>query len=145
MNTFSAKKTVATDQKWYLIDAKGANLGRLSTQIARLLMGKNKPTYSPHVVTGDVVVVINCAKIKVTGNKLEDKKYYRHSGYPGGIKQETLREMLEKHPNRVIEHSVAGMLPKNKLQAEMLKNLKVYATDEHKHEAQKPELIKVEV
>lgn len=145
MNTFSAKKTVATDQKWYLIDAKGANLGRLSTQIARLLMGKNKPTYSPHVVTGDVVVVINCAKIKVTGNKLEDKRYYRHSGYPGGIKQETLREMLEKHPNRVIEHSVAGMLPKNKLQAEMLKNLKVYATDEHKHEAQKPELIKVEV
>lgn len=144
MKTYSAKKTSASDMKWYLIDAKGANLGRLSTQIANLLMGKTKPSYSPHVVTGDVVVVINCAKIKVTGNKLEDKKYYRHTGYPGGIKQASLKEMLEKHPNRVIEHSVAGMLPKNKLQAEMLKNLKVYATEDHKHEAQKPELIKVE-
>lgn len=144
MKTYSAKKTSASDMKWYLIDAKGANLGRLSTQIANLLMGKTKPSYSPHVVTGDVVVVINCAKIKVTGNKLEDKKYYRHTGYPGGIKQASLKEMLEKHPNRVIEHSVAGMLPKNKLQAEMLKNLKVYATEDHKHDAQKPELIKVE-
>jgi large subunit ribosomal protein L13 len=90
------------------------------------------------------VVVINGAKIKVTGNKLTDKFYYRHSGYPGGLTETSLKEMLEKHPNRVIEHSVAGMLPKNKLKAEMLKNLKVYATEEHKHEAQKPELIKVE-
>lgn len=143
MKTFAAKKT-DIDKKWYLIDAKGANLGRLSTKIAELLMGKHKPSYSPNVVCGDFVVVINSAKIKVTGNKLEDKFYYRHSGYPGGIKQESLKDMLKKHPNRVIEHSVAGMLPKNKLQAEMLKNLKAYATAEHKHEPQKPELIKAE-
>ncbi len=143
MKTYSAKPT-EVNQKWYLIDAKGMNLGRLSTRIAELLMGKHKPTYSPNVITGDVVVVINGAKIKVTGNKLTDKFYYRHSGYPGGLTETSLKEMLEKHPNRVIEHSVAGMLPKNKLKAEMLKNLKVYATQEHKHEAQKPELIKVE-
>ncbi|GDX63027.1 50S ribosomal protein L13 [Candidatus Saccharibacteria bacterium] len=143
MKTYSAKPT-EVNQKWYLIDAKGINLGRLSTRIAELLMGKHKPTYSPNVITGDVVVVINGAKIKVTGNKLTDKFYYRHSGYPGGLTETSLKEMLEKHPNRVIEHSVAGMLPKNKLKAEMLKNLKVYATEEHKHEAQKPELIKVE-
>ncbi len=143
MKTYSAKPTEVT-QKWYLIDAKGMNLGRLSTKIAELLMGKHKPTYSPNVITGDIVVVINCAKIKVTGNKLTDKFYYRHSGYPGGLTETSLKEMLEKHPNRVIEHSVAGMLPKNKLKAEMLKNLKVYATEDHKHEAQKPELIKVE-
>jgi large subunit ribosomal protein L13 len=143
MKTYSAKPT-EVEQKWYLIDAKGMNLGRLSTKIAELLMGKHKPTYSPNVITGDVVVVINCAKIKVTGNKLTDKFYYRHSGYPGGLRETSLKEMLEKHPNRVIEHSVAGMLPKNKLKAEMLKNLKVYATEEHKHDAQKPEIIKVE-
>jgi large subunit ribosomal protein L13 len=143
MKTFVAKKT-DIDQKWYLIDAKGANLGRLSTKIAELLMGKNKPSYTPNLVSGDIVVVINSAKIKVTGNKLIDKKYYRHSGYPGGIKEVALKDMLKKHPNRVIEHSVAGMLPKNKLQAVMLKNLKVYADDVHKHEAQKPELIKLE-
>ena len=144
MKTFAAKKA-DIDQKWYLIDAKGANLGRLSTKIAELLMGKHKPSYSPNVVTGDVVVVINCAKIKVTGNKLVDKKYYRHSGYPGGIKEVALKDMLQKYPSRVIEHSVAGMLPKNKLQDVMLKNLKVYATEEHKHEAQQPELLKVEI
>jgi len=144
MKTFVAKNN-SIDQKWYLIDAKGANLGRLSTKIAEILMGKHKPSYTPNVVTGDYVVVINAAKIKVTGNKLIDKKYYRHTGYPGGIKSENLKEMLEKHPNRVIEHSVAGMLPKNKLQDVMLKNLKVYATEEHKHEAQQPELLKVEI
>ena len=144
MKTYSAKPN-EVNQKWYLIDAKGMNLGRLSTKIAELLMGKHKPAYSPNVITGDVVVVINGAKIKVTGNKLTDKYYYRHSGYPGGLTETSLKEMLEKHPTRVIEHSVAGMLPKNKLKAEMLKNLKVYANSEHKHEAQKPELIKVEV
>ena len=144
MKTYSAKPN-EVNQKWYLIDAKGMNLGRLSTKIAELLMGKHKPAYSPNVITGDVVVVINGAKIKVTGNKLTDKYYYRHSGYPGGLTETSLKEMLEKHPTRVIEHSVAGMLPKNKLKAEMLKNLKVYASSEHKHEAQKPELIKVEV
>jgi large subunit ribosomal protein L13 len=143
MKTYSAKP-IEVEQKWYLIDAKGMNLGRLSTKIAELLMGKHKPTYSPNVITGDVVVVINGAKIKVTGNKLTDKFYYRHSGYPGGLTETSLKEMLEKHPTRVIEHSVAGMLPKNKLKAEMLKNLKVYAAEEHKHDAQKPEVIKVE-
>lgn len=144
MKTFAAKKA-NIEQKWYLIDATGATLGRLSTKIAEILMGKHKPSYSPNVVTGDFVVVINSAKIKVTGNKMEDKKYYRHTGYPGGIKEISLKDQLEKYPNRVIEHSVAGMLPKNKLQAQMLKNLKVYSTQEHKHEAQNPELIKVEI
>ena len=143
MKTYSAKPT-DVEHKWYLIDAKGMNLGRLSTKIAQLLMGKHKPAYTPNVITGDIVVVINCAKIKVTGNKLTDKFYYKHSGYPGGLKETSLKEMLEKHPNRVIEHSVAGMLPKNKLRDKMLLNLKVYPTTAHKHEAQKPELIKVE-
>ncbi|MCX6806281.1 MAG: 50S ribosomal protein L13 [Candidatus Saccharibacteria bacterium] len=143
MKTYSAKPT-DVEHKWYLIDAKGMNLGRLSTKIAQLLMGKHKPAYTPNVITGDIVVVINCAKIKVTGNKLTDKFYYKHSGYPGGLKETSLKEMLEKHPNRVIEHSVAGMLPKNKLRDKMLLNLKVYPTTDHKHEAQKPELIKVE-
>ena len=143
MKTYSAKPT-DVEHKWYLIDAKGMNLGRLSTKIAQLLMGKHTPAYTPNVITGDIVVVINCAKIKVTGNKLTDKFYYKHSGYPGGLKETSLKEMLEKHPNRVIEHSVAGMLPKNKLRDKMLLNLKVYPTTDHKHEAQKPELIKVE-
>ena len=143
MKTYSAKSSEIT-AKWYVIDASGQTLGRLSTQVAMLLMGKNKPSYTPNIVSGDVVVVINSAKIKVTGNKLTDKFYYRHSGYPGGIKETSLRALLQKNPNLVIEHAVAGMLPKNKLQAQMLKNLKVYATDEHNHEAQKPELIKAE-
>ena len=143
MKTYSAKSSELVP-KWYVIDASGQTLGRLSTQVAMLLMGKNKPSYTPNIVSGDVVIVINSAKIKVTGNKLTDKFYYRHSGYPGGIKETSLRELLQKNPNKVIEHAVSGMLPKNKLQAQMLKNLRVYATDEHNHEAQKPELIKVE-
>ncbi len=143
MKTYSAKAS-ELDPKWYVIDASGQTLGRLSTKVAMLLMGKNKPSYTPNVVSGDIVIVINSAKIKVTGNKLTDKFYYRHSGYPGGLKETSLRELMQKNPNLVIEHSVAGMLPKNKLQAQMLKNLKVYAGDEHNHEAQKPELIKVE-
>lgn len=143
MKTYSAKAS-ELNPKWYVIDASGQTLGRLSTKVAMLLMGKNKPSYTPNVVSGDIVIVINSAKIKVTGNKLTDKFYYRHSGYPGGLKETSLRELMQKNPNLVIEHSVAGMLPKNKLQAQMLKNLKVYAGDEHNHEAQKPELIKVE-
>ena len=115
MKTFAAKKT-DIDKKWYLIDAKGANLGRLSTKIAELLMGKHKPSYSPNVVCGDFVVVINSAKIKVTGNKLEDKFYYRHSGYPGGIKQESLKDMLKKHPKRTprISFLHQGLMPTTK-------------------------------
>lgn len=142
MKTFSAKPS-DIDRKWYLIDASGKTLGRLSTQIAMILMGKNKPNYTPNIISGDMVVVINSAKIKVSGSKLTDKFYYRHSGYPGGIKETSLRELLQKDPNQVIRHAVAGMLPKNKLQAQMLKNLKVYASTEHNHEAQKPELIEV--
>jgi large subunit ribosomal protein L13 len=144
MKTYVAKASELSP-KWYVIDASGQTLGRLSTKVAMLLMGKNKPNYTPNVVTGDKVIVINSAKIKVTGNKLTDKFYYRHSGYPGGLKEISLRELLQKNPNMVIKHSVAGMLPKNKLRAQMLKNLKIYATDEHKHEAQNPELIEVEV
>ncbi|MCX6804641.1 MAG: 50S ribosomal protein L13 [Patescibacteria group bacterium] len=143
MKTFSAKPA-DVDQKWYQIDATGLTLGRLSTKVAEMLMGKLKPSYSPNIITGDIVIITNCAKIKVTGNKLTDKFYYRHSGFPGGLTETSLKEMLEKHPSRVIEHSVAGMLPKNKLRTQMLKNLKVYKSGDHNHEAQKPELIKLE-
>lgn len=137
MKTYALKQS-EVDQKWILIDANGQTLGRLATQLARLLTGKDKPSYSPHVVGGDVVVVINAAKIKVSGNKMTDKMYYRHSGYPGGLKQASLAELLQKSPSQVIEHAVAGMLPKNKLQAIMLKNLKVYAGTEHPHAPQQP-------
>ena len=140
--TYSQKPADAV-AKWYLIDASGQTLGRLSTKIATLLSGKHKPTYTPHVVGGDAVVVINAAKIRVTGNKLNDKMYYRHSGYPGGIKEINLEDQLTKHPERVIEHAVAGMLPKNKLQAVMLRNLKIFAGAEHTHEGQKPEKLEV--
>lgn len=140
--TYSQKPAEA-ETKWYLIDASGQTLGRLSTKIATLLSGKHKPTYTPHVVGGDAVVVINASKIRVTGNKLNDKMYYRHSGYPGGIKEINLEDQLTKHPERVIQHAVAGMLPKNKLQAVMLRNLKVFAGAEHTHEGQKPEKLEV--
>ncbi len=143
MKTYSLKTAEAT-QDWYIIDAKGQTLGRVATQIARLLMGKNKPSYTPHVVGGDVVIVINSSKIEVTGQKLTDKIYYHHTGYPGGIREISLRDQLVKEPNTVIEHAVAGMLPKNKLQAQMLKNLKVYATAEHPHASQNPTLIETE-
>lgn len=141
MKTFSLKPA-DVEQGWHLIDADGQTLGRLATQVARLLTGKDKPTYSPHVVAGDVVVVINSKKIQVTGQKLTDKIYYHHTGYPGGIREISLADQLKKDPNEVIIHAVAGMLPKNKLQAQMLKNLKVYATAEHPHDAQSPQPIK---
>ena len=137
MKTYALKQSEVV-QNWLIVDAKGQTLGRLATQIARLLTGKDKPSYSPHVVGGDVVVVINAAKIKVTGNKLTDKIYYRHSGYPGGLKEASLAEVLQKDPAEVINHAVAGMLPKNKLQAIMLKNLKVYADSDHPHAPQQP-------
>jgi large subunit ribosomal protein L13 len=137
MKTYSLKPS-EVEQKWIVIDAKGQTLGRLATQIARLLIGKDKPSYSPHVIGGDIVVVTNSAKIKVTGNKMTDKMYYRHSGYPGGLKETNLAELLQKDPAQVITHAVAGMLPKNKLQAIMLKNLKVYAGEEHPHAPQQP-------
>jgi large subunit ribosomal protein L13 len=123
---------------WLLVDANGQNLGRFATQIASILLGKNKPTYTPGVDTGDYIVVINAERITVTGNKLEDKYYYRHSGYPGGLKQIKLRDQLEKHPDRVIRQAVWGMLPHNKLGRKLIKKLKIYAGPDHPHAAQQP-------
>lgn len=125
-------------QDWYLVDANDQNLGRLATKIATLLIGKHKPTFTPGVEVGDFVVVTNCERIRVTGNKLEDKKYFRHSGYPGGLKEMNLTRMLELYPDRVIRLAVWGMLPHNKLGRKLLKKLKVYAGPEHPHEAQQP-------
>lgn len=142
MKTFSLKPTDAKPE-WVLIDAKGQTLGRLSTVIAQYLMGKHRPNYTPHTLSGDYVVVINAKKIKVTGQKLTDKIYYRHSGYPGGLKETSLSQQLEKDPTYVITHAVRGMLPKNKLAAQMLIRLKVYAGSDHKHEAQNPQAVKV--
>lgn len=140
MNTFMPKKETI-ERKWYLVDAKGKTLGRLSSEIAKVLSGKNKPIYAPHVDTGDFVVVINAAEVVLTGNKL-DQKYYRwHTGHPGGLKEVKYREMMAKKPEEVVYHAVKGMLPKNKLGSKMLKKLRVYAGQEHKHEAQSPELI----
>jgi large subunit ribosomal protein L13 len=125
-------------QEWFLVDASDQNLGRLATQIASLLLGKHKPNFTPGVETGDFVVVINCEKIKVTGTKMETKKYYRHSQYPGGLQEITLRRQLEQHPDRVIRSAVWGMLPHNKFGRQIIKNLKIYAGPEHPHSAQQP-------
>jgi large subunit ribosomal protein L13 len=124
------------DKAWQVIDASGQTLGRLSTEVARLLMGKHKPSYSPHLDMGDFVIVVNASKVRVTGKKLDDKVYYRHSGYMGGLKETVLSDMLEKHPNRVIELAVRGMLPRNRLSRHLLRHLKVYAGPDHPHEAQ---------
>jgi len=123
---------------WYLVDANGQNLGRLASRIAKVLMGKHKPTFTPGVDTGDFGVVVNCERVVVTGNKLEDKNYYNHSGYPGGMKVTKLRDMLATHPDRVIERAVWGMLPHNKYGRKVLKKLKIYAGPDHPHEAQQP-------
>ncbi|MEX2211695.1 MAG: 50S ribosomal protein L13 [Gaiellaceae bacterium] len=131
-------------QRWYLVDAEGRTLGRLATQIADTLRGKTKPQYTPHVDTGDFVVVINAEKIAVTGKKLDDKIYYRHSGYPGGLKQRTLREQLDRRPTEVLRAAVKGMLPRNKLAARQITKLKIYAGPEHPHEAQGPEPLALE-
>jgi len=124
---------------WFVVDATGKTLGRLATEVARILRGKHKPTFSPGLDVGDHVIVVNAAKIHVTGRKLDQKMYYRHSGYPGGLREITLRDQLAKNPVRVIEHAVRGMLPKNSLGRKMYKKLKVYAGPEHEHEAQKPQ------
>jgi large subunit ribosomal protein L13 len=123
---------------WLVVDATGQTLGRLATRIADALRGKRKPEYTPHVDTGDFVIVVNAEKISVSGNKLTDKKYYRHSGYPGGLKVRTLAEQLERRPEEVIRHAVKGMLPRNRLARKQLTKLKVYAGPEHPHAAQKP-------
>ena len=127
------------ERKWYVIDAEGKTLGRLASEVASILRGKKKPIFTPNADCGDYVIVVNAEKIKVTGKKLDQKVYYRHSDYVGGLKPATLREMLQRHPERVIEMSVKGMLPKGPLGREMYKKLFVYAGPEHKHEAQKPE------
>ena len=126
------------EREWIVLDASGQTLGRLATRIATLLRGKHKPLYAPNLDTGDFVVVVNSGKIAVTGNRLDDKLYRRHTGYPGGLKAITLRRMLEIHPERVIRFAVKGMLPKNKLGRQMLKKLKIYADAEHPHAAQQP-------
>jgi large subunit ribosomal protein L13 len=131
-------------QRWFLVDAEGRTLGRLATQIADTLRGKTKPQYTPHVDTGDFVVVVNAEKIQVTGKKLDDKIYYRHSGYPGGLKQRTLREQLERRPTEVLRAAVKGMLPRNKLARRQITKLKIYAGPEHPHEAQAPEPLPLE-
>ena len=140
MKTFSQKPSEVT-RRWILIDAKDAPLGRLSTEIAKFLIGKYKPTYTPHIDGGDYVIVINAKEAVVTGDKELQKIYYRHSGFPGGIRDARLEEVREKFPERIIENAVKGMLPKNKLSPERMKRLKVYVGSEHQHAAQKPETI----
>ena len=143
MKTYYAKPG-EVQREWLLVDATDKTLGRLASEVAQILRGKNKPTYTPHVDTGDFVIVVNCDKIKVTGSKATDKVYVRYSGYPGGLKQETFAEAMAKHPERVIRHAVKGMLPHNRLGAKMLKKLKVYAGPDHPHAAQQPRKIELE-
>ena len=136
-------KTYATkpsdiERKWYVVDAQGKTLGRLATEIARILRGKHRPYFTPHLDTGDYVIVVNAGKIRVTGKKLDQKIYYRHSGYPGGLKSITLREQLAKHPTRALRAAVWGMLPHNRLGRRMIKKLKLYTGDSHPHQAQQP-------
>jgi len=142
MKTYSAKPSDIT-RKWYVIDASQAPLGRVATQIATLLTGKGKPQFTKHIDTGDYVVVINAGVVNVTGGKLDKKMYYRHSNYPGGLTELTMREKLEKNPTSVVFQAVRGMLPVNKLRDARLERLKIYAGAEHNHEAQKPETIPV--
>jgi large subunit ribosomal protein L13 len=138
VRTYSAKPG-EVQRNWWVVDADGKTLGRLATEIAEVLRGKNKPQYTPHVDTGDFVVVVNAEKIAVTGKKLTDKLYRRHSGYPGGLRTRTLGQMLERQPNEVLRKAVKGMLPKNRLAAQQLTKLKIYTGPKHPHAAQKPE------
>jgi large subunit ribosomal protein L13 len=143
MKTYVA--TPATrERNWLVVDATGQTLGRLATQIADALRGKRKPEYTPHCDTGDFVIVVNAEKISVTGNKRQEKRYYRHSGYPGGLRYRSLEEMLERRPEEVIRKAVKGMLPRNRLGRQQITKLKVYAGPDHPHEAQKPEPMEIE-
>lgn len=141
MNTYMAKPATV-ERKWYVIDAEGMVLGRLATRVASILRGKNKPTFTPNVDTGDYVIVINCDKVVLTGKKLEQKMYRHHSGYVGGLKEETAKDVLAKKPVFMVAHAIKGMLPKNALGRQMFKKCKLYTGSEHNHEAQKPELLK---
>ena len=142
MKTFSAKPA-EVQRDWYVVDADGKTLGRLATEIARRLRGKHKPEYTPHVDTGDYIVVINAEKVRVTGNKHDDKVYYRHTGHPGGMKQITFGQLMERAPERAVQTAVKGMLPKNPLGRAMLGKLKVYAGGEHRHQAQQPQPLEI--
>ncbi|RMG51384.1 MAG: 50S ribosomal protein L13 [Acidobacteria bacterium] len=142
---FPTGKNLESQRKWYLVDAEGLTVGRLASRIAPILMGKNKPTYTPFLDMGDHVIVINAAKVKFTGRKWKAKYYRHHSGYPGGLKEFTAEQILQKHPERLIELAVRRMLPKTKLGRKMFKKLKVYAGSEHPHQAQKPEPLKIEM
>ncbi len=137
MRTYTLKEK-DIQREWYVVDAAGKTLGRLATEIAKILRGKHKPYYTPHMDCGDYVIVVNADKIRVTGRKLDQKMYYWHSGYPGGLKSVTLRRQLQTHPERVLQAAVRGMLPKNRLGRKMFKKLKVYASPEHPHQAQQP-------
>jgi large subunit ribosomal protein L13 len=142
MRTYNAKPG-EVERRWYVVDADGQTLGRLATRIADTLRGKDKAQYTPHVDTGDFVVVVNAEKVLVTGNKLDQKRYYRHSGYPGGLRSRTLREQLERRPTEVIRKAVKGMLPRNRLARQQINKLKIYAGPEHPHEAQAPQPLEV--
>ena len=142
MKTFMQKKETV-ERNWYVVDATGKTLGRLATQVATALRGKNKPTYTPHVDCGDYVIVVNADKVVLTGNKLEDKKYYNHSGYPGGLRERTAKEMIEKYPEEMVERAIKGMLPHGRLGRAMGKKLFVYRGSDHKHEAQKPVALEI--
>jgi large subunit ribosomal protein L13 len=142
MKTYSAKKETAKHE-WYVVDATNKTLGRMATEIANRLRGKHKPEFTPHVDTGDYVVVVNAEKVRVTGNKSTDKMYYHHTGFPGGIKSISFDKLIDKAPERAIQSAVKGMMPKNKLSRAMLSKLKVYAGSEHPHQAQQPQLLEI--
>lgn len=144
MKTYNARKEDVRGL-WYLIDANGKVLGRLASEIARRLRGKHKPIYTPHIDTGDFIIVVNGGKVILTGKKLTDKIYYHHSGYPGGLKKTSAGKMLEDNPVNLLRHAVKGMLPKNSLGRKMLKKLKIYAGDEHRHQAQCPQIIELKI
>ena len=144
MKTISAKNT-DVDRKWHLVDADGLVVGRLASQVAKILRGKNKPIFTPHVDTGDFVVIVNAEKVRFTGNKLEKKAYYRHTGYPGGLKTTMAKDIMKKTPERIIYSAVRGMLPKNTLGRQQFKKLKVYRGSEHPHNAQNPEELNLNI
>ena len=142
MKTYTARAE-DMEREWFLVNAEGKTLGRLASEIAQVLRGKHKPIYTPHLDCGDYVIVVNADKVQVTGRKLDQKMYYHHTGYPGGIKSISLRNQLQKHPERVLQAAVRGMLPKNRLGRRMLKKLKVYAGDSHPHQAQQPKSLEL--
>ena len=137
------QKPAEVERKWYVVDAEGKTLGRMASAVAAILRGKNKPTYTPHVDCGDYVIIINADKVAVTGKKRQEKIYKRHTGYPGGLRELTFEQLMEKHPEEVVRHAVKGMMPNGKLGRQMFKKLKVYAGAEHPHTAQKPETLEI--